>query len=156
MLSFKEYVLMTEATQSRRYWFHVKTKKLVKVTERWHDWAPIGRPEAFGLKASQVEKFKPAMDRREDIIHGVAALMTRQGYIRVSASFNEWDIRAGTLAQAAAAGTAMAKKHKIPPRLFLDAGSTSKMLVRSEIEDFIKTGKIVKRTEIGRTMARFR
>ncbi len=156
MLSFKEYVLMTEAAQERRYWFHVKTKKLVKVTEKWHDWAPISRPEAFGLKDSQVEKFKASMKRGRDIIDGVADIMRRQGYIRASASFNEWNIRAGTLAQAAAAGTAMAKKHRIPPRLFLDAGSTSKMLVRTEIDDFIKTGKIVQRTEIGSTMARFR
>jgi len=157
LLSFKEYVSMTESIGTEtRYWFHVKTKKLVKVTEKWHDWAPIGRPEVFGLKPSQVEKFKRPMDRGDDIISGVSTLMGAQGYIRLAAARGEWNIRSGTLSQAAAGIKALSKKHPTPPRLFLDAGSTSKMLVNGEIDDFIKTGKIIKRTEIGSTMARFR
>jgi len=156
LLSFKEYVELAESSQGTRYWFHVKTKKLVKVTEAWHDWAPVGRPEKFGLTPAQVQKFERPMERGMDIIPGVATLMTKQGFIRLSATRNEWNIRAGTLAQAAAGAKAMGKKHATPPRLFLDYASTSKMLVKGEIDDFIKIGKIVKRTEIGSTMARFR
>ena len=157
ILSFKEYVSMTESMGAEtRYWFHVKTKKLEKITEKYHDWAPVGRPERFGLKPDQVARFKKPMDRGMDIIPGVQTLMSKQGYIRLSAARGEWNIRAGTLPQAAAGARAMGKKHPTPPRLFLDAGSTSKMLVNGEIDDFIKTGKIIKRTEIGSTMARFR
>ncbi len=161
LLSFKEFVEIAEGSliepsHATRYWFHVKTKKLVKVTEKWHDWAPIGRPEAFGLKPDQVQKFQMAMDRGADIIKGVATLMGSKGYIRLSAERGEWIIRSGTLSQAAAAAKAMSKKHPAPKRLYMDAGSISKMLVAGEITDFIKTGKIVQRTEIGSTMARSR
>lgn len=155
LLSFKEF--MTEESQSKRYWYHVKTKNLVKVTEAWHDWGPVSRPEAFGLKPDQIKEFVKSMDRGRDIIDGVADLMRRRGWVRASAMRAEWAIRATTLPKAAATAKALSKKHPTPKRLFLDAGSSiSIMLADGEIDDFIKTGKIIKRTEIGATMARFR
>ncbi len=154
LLSFKEF--MTEASQNTRYWFNVKTSKLVKVTERWHDWGPISRPEAFGLKPPQVKEFEKSMDRGRDIIDGISDLMARRGWVRASAMRQEWDITATTLIRAAATVKALSQKHPTPKRLYLEAGSTSKLLMNGEITDFIKTGKIVKRTEIGATMARFR
>ena len=154
LMSFKEFII--EASAEKRYWFNVKTKNLVKVTEAWHDWGPISRPEVFGLKPAQVKEFVRSMDRGNDMIDGVGALMRRRSWVRVSASFREWNIRATTLIKAAAAAKALSKKHGTPKRLFLDAGNISKLLMDGEIDDFIKTGKIIKRTEIGSTMARFR
>ncbi len=154
LLSFKEF--MTEESQSKRYWYHDKTNKLVQVTEAWHDWGPVSRPEAFGLKPAQIKEFVKSMDRGRDIIDGVADLMRRRGWVRASAMRAEWAIRATTLVKGAATAKALSKKHPTPKRLFLDAGNVSMMLEGGEIDDFIKTGKIVKRTEIGSTMARFR
>lgn len=156
LLSFKEYVDMAEASQSRRYWFHVKSKKLVQVTETWHDWGPVGRPSAFGLKDSEVEEFQTAMDRGRDIINGLADLMTRKGWVRCSVMRDEWAIRANTLAKGGATAKALSKGNKTPKRLYLDAGNVSMLLMDGEIDNFIKTGKIIKRTDIGATMARFR
>ena len=155
LLSFKEFIAEA-ATGETQYWFHIKSKKLVQVTERWHDWGPVSRPEAFGLKPEQVEEFQTAMDRGRDIINGVSDLMTRRGWVRCSAIGIEWAIRATTLDKGAATAKALSKKHKMPKRLFLDAGNVSMMLMDGEIDDYIKTGKIIKRTEIGSTMARFR
>jgi len=157
LLSFKEYVEMAEAyKKSKLYWFHVRSKKLVPVTEDWHDWGPVSRPEAFGLKHSQVMRFEGPMERGNDIIDGVADLMSRAGWVRCSARQHEWSIRSKTIADAGITAKALSKKHPNPLNIYVDHGSDSTVLQPDQIADFIKTGKIVTRTEIGSTMARFR
>ena len=164
LLTFKEYVAMTEAFgtglkgQSKRYWFNFKSKKLVQVTEKWHDWGPVSRPEAFGLKPTQVEKFQGAMKRGADIIQGVDTFMVKNGFIRCAAGHTEWSIRGQTIAQAGLCAKALSKKHTNPLNIYIDynRGEDSTTVEPDQIEDFIKTGKIIQRTEIGSTMARFR
>ena len=157
LLTFKEFVL-TEASQGKRYWFSLRSKKLVQVTEEWHDWGPVSRPTAFGLKQADVEDFVGPMEQGKDIIDGVADIMTRKGWIRCSVLHRtEWSIRSKTIAEAGVCAKALSKKHPNPLNIFLDHGSDSTVLQPGQqIEDFIKTGKIVTRTEIGTTMARFR
>ena len=156
LLSFKEFI--AEDAQSKRYWFNFKSKKLVRVTETWHDWGPVTRPEAFGLKRAQIEKFEGPMAKGADIIQGVGTFMGKNGWIRCSAQKHEWSIRSQTLAQAGLCAKALSKKHPNPKNMFIDFnhGEDSMVVQPEQVEDFIKTGKVVTRTEIGATMARFR
>ena len=85
MLSFKQYLnecsrWLVEASTDRRFWFHSKTKKLVKITAIWHDWGVIENPETFGLKQSQVFEFEAEMKKGVDAIGGIRRLMRIGGW----------------------------------------------------------------------------
>jgi len=156
MLTFKEYVELVEAVAAR-YWFNTKTKKLVKIRAKYHDWEPVRNPEKFGLKPSQVVKFEADVDRNRDTIGGITKLMGPRGWVRVLVQNDtSWSIQSDTLPQAQDVAKALSKKHKDPTRLFIDYGNKSALLKVGQINDFIKTGKIIQRTEIGATMAMFR
>ena len=165
MLSFKQYLnecsrWLVEASTDRRFWFHSKTKKLVKITAKWHDWGVIENPEKFGLKQSQVFEFEAEMKKGVDAIGGIRRLMRIGGWrpllIQRIGAKPAWSIQAETLPEAHEATKALLKKNVFPVRIFIDYGRKSAVLQGGQIEDFIRTGKIIQRTEIGATMARFR
>jgi hypothetical protein len=165
MLSFKQYLKewsnrLVEASTDKRFWFHGKTKKLVKVTTKWHDWEVVKNAEKFGLKQSQVFEFEADVKRRVDVIGGIRRLMRLAGWrpvlIQIGTTATTWSIQAESLPEAAAAAKAMSKRNEDPGRIFLDYGRASAVLQGGQIDDFLKSGKIVQRTEIGATMARFR
>ena len=165
MLSFKQYLnecsrRLVEAAGDKRFWFSAKTKKLVKVTTTYHDWEPVKNPEKFGLKRSQVLEFEADVEDNQDNIGGVMKLMIAAKWVRIIiqhfTSTGSWSIQSENLAQAAAAAKALSKKHEAPGRIFIDYGRKSAVLQGGQIDDFIRTGKIIIRTEIGATMARFR
>jgi len=166
MLSFKQYLKeefperLVEFAKDERFWFNSKTKKLIKIAATYHDWEPVLSPEKFGLKQSQVEEFEAAVERGRDVIPGVQKLMRVRGWMRLliqkSSATLTWSIQGETLSQVATAAKALSKKNESPGRLFIDYGRKSEVLLGGQIEDFIKTGKIIQRTEIGATMARFR
>ncbi len=151
--------IFVEGYSSHRFWFNSKTKKLVKVTADYHDWEPVKFPEKFGLKRSQVLEFETNVTSNQDNIGGIMKLMIANKWVRCivqNYSTPSWSIQSENLPQAAAAAKALLKKNQAPGRLFLDYGRQSAVLKDGQIEDFIKTGKIIQRTEIGATMARFR
>ncbi len=165
MKSFKQYLdecsrWLVEASTDKRFWFNGKTKKLVKVTTKWHDWEVVNNPEKFGLKQSQVVEFEADVKRRTDVIGGIRRLMRLGGWrpvlIQIAGGSPTWSIQAETLPEAAAAAKAMSKRNEDPHRIFLDYGRESAVLRGGQIDDFLKSGKIIQRTEIGATMARFR
>ena len=157
---FLEEIRLAEASTDKRFWFNGKTKKLVKVTTKWHDWEVVKNAEKFGLKQSQVFEFEPDVKKGIDAIGGIRRLMRLAGWrpvlIQIGTGAPTWSIQAETLPEAAAAAKAMSKRNEDPGRIFLDYGRQSAVLRGGQIEDFIKTGKIIQRTEIGATMARFR
>ena len=165
MLSFKQYLKecsrwLVEASTDKRFWFNGKTKKLVKVTAKWHDWEVVKNPEKFGLKQSQVFEFETDVKKRSDVIGGIRRLMRLGGWrpvlIQIVGGASTWSIQAETLPEAAAAAKAMSKRNEDPDRIFLDYGRKSAVLRGGQIDDFLESGKIIQRTEIGATMARFR
>lgn len=165
MKSFKQYLdecsrWLVEASTDKRFWFKPKTKKLVKVTTKWHDWEVVKNAEKFGLKQSQVFEFEADVKKRVDSIGGIRRLMRLAGWrpvlIQMSGGDPTWSIQAETLPEAAAAAKAMSKGNEDPHRIFLDYGRESAVLRGGQIDDFLKSGKIIQRTEIGATMARFR
>ena len=158
MLSFKQY--LAELSTDKRFWFSSKTKKLVPVTTTYHDWEPVKNPEKFSLKRSQVLEFEADVEDNQDRIDGIKKLMRAGKWVRIIIQrFGRrpsWSIDAETLPQVAAAVNALLKKHESPQTLVLDHGPKSIILQDGQVDDFIETGKIIKRTEIGSTMARFR
>ncbi len=165
MLSFKQYLNecskgLVEAAGDKRFWFNSRTKKLVKVTTMYHDHEPVKNPEKFGLKRSQVLKFEADIEKGRDTIGGIHKLLVAAKWVRIIiqhfTSTGSWSIEAETLAQAGAAAKVLSTKHEAPGRIFLDYGRKSAVLQGGQIDDFIRTGKIIIRTEIGSTMARFR
>ncbi len=158
MLSFKEYLV--ERSDDKRFWFNSRTKKLVPVTAEYHDWEPVKNPEKFGLKRSQVLEFEADVEDNQDRIDGIKKLMRAGKWVRIIIQFfsskPSWSIDAETLPQVSAAIKTLLKKHQSPGVLVLDHGPKSILLQDGQVDDFIKTGKLVKRTEIGSTMARFR
>lgn len=165
MLSFKQYLdecskELVEAAGDKRFWFNSRTKKLVKVTTMYHDHEPVKNPEKFGLKRSQVLKFEADVENGRDTIGGVHKLLISGKWVRIIiqhfTSTGSWSIESETLPQAAAAVKTLIKKHDTPGRIFLDYGPKAAVLEGGQVEDFIRTGKIIIRTAIGATMARFR
>jgi len=159
MLSFKQY--LKEGSGSHRFWYNSRTKKLVKVTETYHDWEPVKHPEKFGLKRSQVVEFEPDVEANRDNIGGIMKLMIAAKWVRCIiqhfGSEPSWSIESPQgLPPAHAATKALLKRNEFPGRLFIDYGRESAVLKGGQIEDFVKRGKIIQRTEIGRTMAQFR
>jgi len=114
------------------------------------------------LKKSDVEKFEHAMNAGNDDIAGIRKLMFAKGGVRVTMEFfsggdDGWSLEGKNLAQVHAATKGLDKMlPSLPSIVFLDYGRTSEDLRFNEITTFIKTGRIVKQTEIGRTMAQFR
>lgn len=166
MLSFKQYLNesskgLIEGSGSHRFWFNSRTKKLVKITTTYHDWAPVKNPEKFGLKRSQVVEFEPDVEANKDNIGGIMKLMIANKWVRCIiqhfGSTPSWSIESTEgLPQAHAATKALLKKNEFPGRLFIDYSRKSAVLQGGQIEDFVKTGKIIQRTKIGSTMAQFR
>ena len=166
LLSFKQYLKecsswLVEASTDKRFWFHTKSKKLVKVTAKWHDWEVVKNAEKFGLKQSQVFEFEADVKRNVDVIGGIRRLMRIGGWrpllIQIGTGGPTWSIATDTLPEAAAAAKAMSKRNEHPGRIFLDYGRESAVLLGGQIDAFLNTGKIVvQKTEIGRTMAQFR
>ncbi len=166
LLSFKEYLKeyfkqLIEASTDKRFWFHTKSKKLVKVTAKWHDWEVVKNAEKFGLKQSQVFEFEADVKRNVDVIGGIRRLMRIGGWrpllIQITTGAPTWSIAAETLPEVAAAAKALSKRNEHPGRIFLDYGRKSVVLRGGQIDAFLDTGKIVvQKTEIGRTMAQFR
>ena len=166
MLSFKQYLKehcpeqLVELSTDKRFWFSSKTKKLVLVTTTYHDWEPVKNPEKFGLKRSQVLEFEADVEDNQDRIDGIKKLMRAGKWVRIIiqhfSAKATWSIDAGTLPQAVVAMKTLLKKHESPGMLVLDHGPKSILLQGGQIDDFVKTGKLIKRTEIGSTMARFR
>ncbi len=166
LLSFKQYLKecsswLVEASTDKRFWFNTKSKKLVKVTAKWHDWEVVKNAEKFGLKQSQVFEFEADVKRGRDVIGGVRRLMRIGGWrpllIQITTGAPTWSIAAETLPEVAAAAKALSKRNEHPGRIFLDYGRESVVLRGGQIDAFLNTGKIVvQKTEIGRTMAQFR
>ncbi len=166
LLSFKQYLKecsrwLIEASTDKRFWFHTKSKKLVKVTAKWHDWEVVKNAEKFGLKQSQVFEFEADVKRNVDVIGGIRRLMRIGGWrpllIQITTGAPTWSIAAETLPEVAAAAKALSKRNEHPGRIFLDYGRKSVVLRGGQIDAFLDTGKIVvQKTEIGRTMAQFR
>ncbi len=164
MLSFKQY--LNEALGTTRAWYDTKKNRIVELlpNDVNHDWAPIKNPARFGLKPADVAPFVEDMESGEDEILDLSKLMLKKGWARImqweDSTGISWNISANKLKQVHKAALAMEKHFRTTPAtLYIDSASLPRggtFLEDNQIADFLKRGKIIKRTEIGRTMARFR
>ncbi len=157
---------LDEGTGTIKGWFDTKRNRLVEnlAGDVNHDWAPINSPARFGLKPSDVAPFVAEMKAGRDEIFALQDFMLDRGWAKILQFKNSnritWNISAIKLSQVHKAALGMQKHFRtIPTSLFIDSTSLptrGASLQDNQVTDFLKRGKIVQRTEIGATMARFR
>ncbi len=154
MLSFKQFI--TEIRGESKWWYNSKIGTAVKVTKSFHAQQVKATPKKFGLTA---QNFKTDFEKSFPFPPS-GDILFKQGWVEVT-----WVNR---IKEAVFAG-----KDKVAVRKalnwFLDRinpepnqvrlrgrGTPKNVLSGEEITQYAKTGNVVKRTEIGSTMARFR
>ena len=159
----EDFKLLTEASISTvvKWWYNIKGNKFVKVDTRQetnHDWAPIVFPERFGLKNSNVVKFRGDMERGNEEIEGIRKLMFAKGWARASVVGATFMAEAKTLEDATAVLRALVKKlPRDPDVIFADyaqgptqpGGGRFINLTGIQIRTFIKTGKVAQKSKLG-------
>ena len=157
---------LDEAMGSIKGWFDTKRNKLVEILagDKYHDWAPINSPARFGLKPADIAPFVADMEKGRDEIFALQDFMLDRGWAKIlqfkSSDRITWNIAAIKLSQVHKAALGMQKHFRTTATsLFIDSTSLPSRgasLYDNQIIDFLKRGKIIQRTEIGSTMARFR
>ncbi len=158
---------LDEASGTTKGWFDTKRNRVVEnlAADINHDWSPINSPARFGLKPSDVAPFVGSKELGYDEIPELQDFMLKKGWTKFlqwkGAGTETWNIAGRTLAQVHKTALAMQKHFRgTPVSLYIDVSTGSPTrgasLRDNQITDFLKRGKIVQRTEIGSTMARFR
>jgi len=157
---------LDEGSATTKGWFDTKRNRLVEnlAGDVNHDWAPINSPARFGLKPSDVAPFVGSKELGYDEIPELQKFMFKRGWAKIlhwkGAGTSTWNIAATTLKQVHKAALAMEKHFRMTPvSLYIDVDTMATRgasLRDNQITDFLSRGKIVQRTEIGSTMARFR
>ncbi len=159
MLSFRQY-LNEELTNIPKWWYNTKTRKAVKVTRDFHIQQVFSTPEAFGLTQDDILRMAPKNFRLRDRIPAIAKPLRKKGWVEVT-----WTKRPNT-ALFRAESNDFAQKAVNWYLQKINPSPTGITVVRPEGSDFLKTdvkitafaktGRVIKQTEIGATMARFR
>ena len=164
LLSFKEYVARLDEGFRLAWWYNVRTKKFIEVAGRFstHSDVIFGAPEKLGL----TEKDTRSADGRPVDPDVTVKLLKKRGWAELSLTENvtsrgkdEANIRTNSNREAQGALKWILNTFRPSlERVFIQNIKTPKNVVLqgSQIEQFAKTGKIIKQTEIGATMARFR
>lgn len=158
---------LDEGSGTTKGWYDTKRNKLVEnlAADVNHDWAPINSPARFGLKPADVAPFIGSMELGYDEIPELQNFMLKRGWAKIlrwkGAGTETWNIAARTMSQVHKAALGMQKHFRgTPVSLYIDVATGTPTrgasLRDNQITDFLKRGKIVQRTEIGSTMARFR
>lgn len=159
MLSFKEY-LNEELTNIPKWWYNTKTRKAVKVVRDFHIQQVFSTPEAFGLTQDDLLRMAPKNFRLRDRIPAIAKPLRKQGWVEVTwtKKVNTAILRAENDAFARKTLNWFLQKINPNPKGITIARPEGSDFLRGDtkITAFAKTGKVIKQTEIGATMARFR
>lgn len=145
---------LVEASQYKKFWFHVKTKKLSLVPEStvFHDWDVVKRPVVYGLAKVDVMKAKKKMDDGNDEIPEIKKLMFENGWARGAVvNGKELDIHAADLESAHVVAWAAFKKYGEFERIMVDLQKGSPkfaILIANQVITFIKTGKVVPQSSV--------
>ena len=154
MKSFKQYLDEYELYEAlaKTFWHHAGKNKLIAVGSVHAD-AVRDNPTKFGLKRSDLSGITDSDDDDGKII----AVMKAKGWSRLIVAPREWNIETATTKIAWKTAVALDKKFPLPTdRIVVATDRKDEFLTGNQIRMFIKTGNIVKQTEIGRTMAQFR
>jgi len=163
MLTFKQFVA-EEISNIPKWWYNTKTRKPVRVLRDFHIQQVFSTPERFGLTKDDVSKFAKDI-RLRDRIEKLAKPLRKAGWAEVT-----WLKRPNTvIIRAENNGVAQKtldwflKQVKADPRFenpnevtIQRPEGSDRLLNNIQIKAFAKTGKVIKQTEIGATMARFR
>ncbi len=159
MLSFKEY-LEEELASIPKWWYNAKTRKAVKVTRDFHIQQVFSTPEAFDLSKDDLAEFAPKTLRLLDRIEKLAKPLRKKGWVEVTWSKRPDTVllRADTNAFGQKTLNWFLKKINPNPKgvgIVRPDGSED-LDNAAKIDTFAKTGRNIKQTAIGATMARFR
>ncbi len=156
--------LEEELTNIPKWWYNTKTRKAVRVARDFHIQQVFSTPEKFGLTKDDVEKFSKDI-RLRDRIEKLAKPLRKAGWTEVTwlKRPNEVMIRAENNGLAQKTLAWFLKQVKADPRfdnpnlVTIQRPEGSDRLTNNiQITAFAKTGKVIRQTEIGATMARFR
>jgi len=145
-----------------KWWYNSKTSKVVVVKTGLHIQQVVATPKAFGLTEKDVATVRPTGPKRDAKDVGIESRLKEIGWVDVT-----WSVRvkALTLRGRDTKVTQKALKwfiNKIEAPESVDillattGGHDVTGLLGTQIDAFAKTGKFVKQTKIGSTMARFR
>ena len=162
MLSFKQFITEARSRPFLKWWYNSKTRKVVKVDFPLHLQQVVATPKPFGLTEKDV--FTPASTgpKREAKNFQIEQRLKEAGWVDVT-----WSIRIKRLTIRGLNNTISKKalkwfidKIEVPDKVEIVNGvGTSHAafpLEGSQIDAFAKTGTVIKLTDIGATMARFR
>ena len=159
ILSFKQFVA-EEISNIPKWWYNTKKRHAVKVFRDFHIQQVFASPNEFGFTPEDLERLAPKDFKLRDRIEKLAKPLRKAGWTEVT-----WLKRPDTvLIRAENNGMAqktldwfLKKVNATPKQATIQRPEGSDMLKSdAQITAFAKTGKIIRQTEIGATMARFR
>jgi hypothetical protein len=165
MLSFKQYIESVTLNEGFRWawWYNVRTKKFIEVAGRFstHSDVIFAAPEKLGLTEKDTRSGGRPVD--PDV---TVKLLKKRGWAELSLTENiisrgkdEANIRTNSNREAQGALKWILNTFRPSlERVFIQNIKTPKNVVLqgSQIDQFAKTGKVIKLTDTGATMARFR
>ena len=164
MLTFKQFVA-EEISNIPKWWYNTKKRHAVKVFRDFHIQQVFASPDEFGFTPEDLERLAPKGFKLRDRIEKLAKPLRKAGWAEVT-----WLKRPNTvIIRAENNGVAQKtldwflKQVKADPRFenpnevtIQRPEGSDRLLNNIQIKAFAKTGKVIKQTEIGATMARFR
>ena len=159
LLTFKQFVA-EEIANIPKWWYNTKTRKAVKVFRDFHIQQVFTSPDKFGFTPEDLERLAPKDFKLRDRIEKLAKPLRKAGWTEVT-----WLKRPDTvLIRAENNGMGQKtldwflKKVKADPKLVTiqRPEGSDRLTSDTQITTFAKTGRIVRQTEIGATMARIR
>lgn len=171
MLSFKQYAALVESVRLDEgfrlaWWYNVNTKKFIEVAGRFstHSDVIFGAPEKLGL--TDKDRFSGGRPGRPVDPDVTTKLLKKRGWAELSLTENintrgkdEANIRTHSIREAQGALKWILNTFRPSlERVFISNIKAPKNVVLQggQIDQFVKTGRVVKLTDIGATMARFR
>jgi len=147
-----------------KWWYDTKKRKAISITTDFHGQAVVKDPKKFGLTMSfLVSRRGLGLTQRELRSETIAALddhLFRKGWVHVTWARNIEEVTIRGESNSEIQKTAkwfLSKINPTPAQTIIDSDTHGfDRIVGDGIDVFAKTGRVVKRTDIGSTMARFR
>ncbi len=152
----REDIRLHEIANIDKWWYNANTKKVVVVKTTFHVDHVFEKPKDFGLTEKQVDDLADAIDASKDL----DSFLKKKGWVEVT-----WLQRNGEVVLRALKIDFAQKSLKWfldkiqpnPKRVSITILKKTEFILRgSQIDQFARTGQIIRQTDIGRTMARFR
>jgi hypothetical protein len=165
LAAFRDHVELDEKIRDLdKWWYDTKKRKAISIATDFHGEAVVQDPKKFGLTMSfLVSRRGLGLTQRElrgETIQALDDHLFRKGWVQVTWARNIEEVTIRGESNSEIQKTAkwfLSKINPTPAQTIIDSDTHGfDRIVGDGIDVFAKTGRVVKRTDIGSTMARFR